>query len=156
MAVLDVGDSDIDDNYMMPDIYVTQTCDSPFPCLRTTPPLPCMYLPCAVCSVCRSSPPPLFPCSPTPAPAGVSPATLVGPALLCSWKTFPQTQAAVLNKVDAFNICLVPDMFITPPFSLQVGVPSLVVFLNKVDAVEDEELVDLVEMEVRDLLTFYK
>jgi elongation factor Tu len=32
----------------------------------------------------------------------------------------------------------------------------LVVFLNKVDAVEDEELVDLVEMEVRDLLTFYK
>ncbi len=38
----------------------------------------------------------------------------------------------------------------------QVGVPSLVVFLNKVDAVEDEELVDLVEMEVRDLLSFYK
>jgi elongation factor Tu len=35
-------------------------------------------------------------------------------------------------------------------------VPSLVVFLNKVDAVEDEELIDLVEMEVRDLLTFYK
>jgi elongation factor Tu len=39
---------------------------------------------------------------------------------------------------------------------LQVGVPALVVFLNKVDAVEDEELVDLVEMEVRDLLNFYK
>lgn len=38
----------------------------------------------------------------------------------------------------------------------QVGVPNLVVFLNKVDAVEDEELVDLVEMEVRDLLSFYK
>jgi elongation factor Tu len=38
----------------------------------------------------------------------------------------------------------------------QVGVPALVVFLNKVDAVEDEELVDLVEMEVRDLLNFYK
>jgi elongation factor Tu len=37
-----------------------------------------------------------------------------------------------------------------------VGVPSLVVFLNKVDAVDDEELVDLVEMEVRDLLSFYK
>jgi elongation factor Tu len=35
-------------------------------------------------------------------------------------------------------------------------VPSLVVFLNKVDAVDDEELVDLVEMEVRDLLSFYK
>ncbi|KAI8465315.1 MAG: translation elongation factor, mitochondrial [Monoraphidium minutum] len=38
----------------------------------------------------------------------------------------------------------------------QVGVPSLVVFLNKVDLVEDEELLELVEMEVRDLLTFYK
>eukprot|EP00877_Chromochloris_zofingiensis_P014593 jgi/Chrzof1/9388/Cz04g01060.t1 len=38
----------------------------------------------------------------------------------------------------------------------QVGVPSLVVFLNKVDAVEDEELIELVEMEVRDLLNFYK
>lgn len=37
----------------------------------------------------------------------------------------------------------------------QVGVPSLVVFLNKVDQVEDEELVDLVEMEVRELLSSY-
>jgi translation elongation factor EF-Tu-like GTPase len=42
------------------------------------------------------------------------------------------------------------------PLSLQVGVPSLVVFLNKVDAVEDSELIDLVEMEVRELLNFYK
>ena len=39
---------------------------------------------------------------------------------------------------------------------VQVGVPALVVFLNKVDAVEDEELLELVEMEVRDLLSFYK
>ncbi|WOL15775.1 elongation factor Tu, mitochondrial [Canna indica] len=38
----------------------------------------------------------------------------------------------------------------------QVGVPSLVCFLNKVDAVDDEELVELVEMELRELLTFYK
>ena len=38
----------------------------------------------------------------------------------------------------------------------QVGVPSLVVFLNKIDAVEDEELVELVEMELRELLNFYK
>jgi elongation factor Tu len=37
----------------------------------------------------------------------------------------------------------------------QVGVPHLVVFLNKVDAVEDKDLVDLVEMEVRELLTRY-
>jgi len=37
----------------------------------------------------------------------------------------------------------------------QVGVPSLVVFLNKVDMVEDSELLDLVEMEVRELLSKY-
>ena len=37
----------------------------------------------------------------------------------------------------------------------QVNVPSIVVFLNKVDMVEDKELIDLVEMEVRDLLTKY-
>jgi len=38
----------------------------------------------------------------------------------------------------------------------QVGVPSLVVFLNKVDQVDDEELLELVEMEVRELLTSYE
>jgi elongation factor Tu len=38
----------------------------------------------------------------------------------------------------------------------QVGVPQLVVFMNKVDLVDDEELLELVEMEIRDLLTFYK
>jgi elongation factor Tu len=37
----------------------------------------------------------------------------------------------------------------------QVNVPSMVVFLNKVDLVEDKELVDLVELEVRELLTKY-
>jgi elongation factor Tu len=37
----------------------------------------------------------------------------------------------------------------------QVNVPSVVVFLNKVDAVDDKELLDLVEMEVRELLTKY-
>ena len=37
----------------------------------------------------------------------------------------------------------------------QVNVPKMVVFLNKVDLVEDEEMLDLVEMEVRDLLGFY-
>jgi elongation factor Tu len=39
--------------------------------------------------------------------------------------------------------------------SRQVGVPKLVVFLNKCDMVDDEELLDLVEMEVRDLLNEY-
>jgi elongation factor Tu len=38
----------------------------------------------------------------------------------------------------------------------QVGVPALVVFMNKVDLVDDEELLELVEMEVRDLLSSYE
>jgi elongation factor Tu len=37
----------------------------------------------------------------------------------------------------------------------QVGVPKIVVFLNKIDLVDDPELLDLVEMEVRELLTKY-
>ena len=38
----------------------------------------------------------------------------------------------------------------------QVGVPAIVVYLNKVDLVDDPELLELVEMEVRDLLTKYE
>ena len=38
----------------------------------------------------------------------------------------------------------------------QVGVPALVVFMNKVDLVDDAELLELVEMEVRELLSFYE
>ena len=38
----------------------------------------------------------------------------------------------------------------------QVGVPALVVFMNKVDMVDDPELLDLVEMEIRELLSFYE
>ncbi len=37
----------------------------------------------------------------------------------------------------------------------QVGVPKIVVYMNKVDMVDDEELLDLVDMEIRELLTFY-
>jgi len=40
--------------------------------------------------------------------------------------------------------------------SRQVGVPSMVVFLNKADLVDDEELIELVEMEVRELLSSYE
>ncbi len=40
--------------------------------------------------------------------------------------------------------------------SRQVGIEKLVVFINKVDMVDDEEIVDLVEMEIRDLLNQYK
>ena len=38
----------------------------------------------------------------------------------------------------------------------QVGIPRIVVFMNKVDMVDDEELLELVEMEIRDLLSFYQ
>src|SRR5210317_230207 len=38
----------------------------------------------------------------------------------------------------------------------QVGVPRLVVFMNKVDMVDDEELLELVEIEIRELLGFYE
>ncbi|MHA1546058.1 MAG: GTP-binding protein, partial [Alphaproteobacteria bacterium] len=38
----------------------------------------------------------------------------------------------------------------------QVGVPALVVYMNKVDQVDDEELIELVEMEIRELLSEYK
>ena len=38
----------------------------------------------------------------------------------------------------------------------QVGVPKIVVFMNKVDMVDDPELLDLVEMEIRELLSFYE
>jgi len=38
----------------------------------------------------------------------------------------------------------------------QVGVPRMVIFMNKVDMVDDEELLELVEMEIRELLSFYE
>ena len=38
----------------------------------------------------------------------------------------------------------------------QLGIPRIVVFMNKVDMVDDEELLELVEMEIRDLLSFYE
>jgi elongation factor Tu len=38
----------------------------------------------------------------------------------------------------------------------QVGIPRIVVFMNKVDMVDDDELLELVEMEIRDLLSFYE
>jgi elongation factor Tu len=38
----------------------------------------------------------------------------------------------------------------------QVGIPALVVYMNKVDQVDDEELLELVEMEIRELLSSYE
>jgi elongation factor Tu len=42
------------------------------------------------------------------------------------------------------------------PQTRQVGIPRIVVFMNKVDMVDDAELLELVEMEIRDLLSFYE
>ena len=44
----------------------------------------------------------------------------------------------------------------TSLLSLQVGVPYIVVFMNKADMVDDEELLELVDMEVRELLDQYE
>src|SRR5699024_11606723 len=55
---------------------------------------------------------------------------------VCSSDLMPQTREHIL-------------------LSRNVGVPAIVVFLNKVDMVDDEELLELVEMEVRDLLSEY-
>ncbi len=37
----------------------------------------------------------------------------------------------------------------------QVGVPAIVVFLNKIDLIDDSELIDIVKLEVRELLSYY-
>ena len=50
--------------------------------------------------------------------------------------------------------CLKPESIFL--LARQVGVPYIVVFLNKVDMVDDPELVELVEMEIRDLLNEYE
>lgn len=92
--------------------------------------------------------------------------------------SFPPTSCCCLKPGHAVTPLLQPSLLITPcigssptlapcrptivPPSTcvaivhpQVGVPSLVCFLNKVDKVEDPELVDLVELEIRELLSFH-
>ena len=67
-------------------------------------------------------------------------AQMDGAILVCAFATdgpMPQTREHIL-------------------LARQVGVPSIVVFLNKADMVDDEELLELVDMEVRDLLSFYE
>src|SRR3977135_4202801 len=65
-------------------------------------------------------------------------------------------------QMDGAILVVSADDRPTPPkrehilLARQVGVPAVVVFLNKVDMVDDPELLDLVEMEVRDLLTQYE
>src|SRR5215468_6159040 len=56
----------------------------------------------------------------------------------------------------AHNDCPMPQTREHLLLARQVGVPRIVVFMNKVDTVDDPELLDLVEMEIRDLLTKYE
>jgi elongation factor Tu len=61
-----------------------------------------------------------------------------------------------LPLTDAVVAADAGDFFDEVDLARQVGVPQIVVWLNKVDAVEDPDLLELVEMEVRDLLSKYK
>lgn len=54
-------------------------------------------------------------------------------------------QTRKITEIDFFLVILIVSF----SYALQVGVPSLVCFLNKVDAVDDPELLELVEMELR-------
>src|SRR5581483_8903913 len=64
-----------------------------------------------------------------------------------------QMDGAIL--VVAATDCPMPQTREHILLARQVGVPAMVVFMNKVDAVDDPELLELVELEVRDLLSSY-
>ena len=65
-----------------------------------------------------------------------------------------QMDGAILVCSAADGLCLQTREHIL--LARQVGVPAIVVFLNKADMVDDEELIELVEMEVRELLSSYE
>ena len=60
------------------------------------------------------------------------------------------------KKLEFSNLDFLKRVRIKTRKSSQVGIPRIVVFMNKVDMVDDEELIELVEMEVRELLSFYE
>lgn len=70
------------------------------------------------------------------------------PGRVRQWHSLLHIQRCILACNPCLHTCPSPNP--------QVGVPSIVCFLNKIDMVEDEELVELVEMELRELLSFYK
>jgi len=70
------------------------------------------------------------------------------------FKAYDQIDAAAILVVNAADGPM-PQTREHILLARQVGVPALVVFLNKVDQVDDEELLELVEMEVRELLSSY-
>jgi len=70
------------------------------------------------------------------------------------WESDPKIKGIKKYKelVDSTVVVLIAMILL----ARQVGVPALVVFMNKVDLVDDAELLELVEMEVRDLLSMYE
>src|SRR5919206_73834 len=66
------------------------------------------------------------------------------------------TLTAAITKVVAATDGPMPQTREHILLARQVGVPAMVVFMNKVDAVDDPELLDLVELEVRELLSSYQ
>ena len=77
-------------------------------------------------------------------------------------RDFIENMLAGVGGIDAALLVIAADEGVMPQtrehilLARQVGVPALVVFLNKKDQVDDEELLELVELEVRELLSEYK
>ena len=75
---------------------------------------------------------------------------------------FVKNMVAGATGIDMVAMVIAADEGVMPQtrehilLGRQVGIPRMVVFMNKVDMVDDEELLELVEMEVRDLLSFYE
>ena len=67
-----------------------------------------------------------------------------------------QMDGAIIVVAATLGTARCPRRVSTFLLARQVGVPHLVVFMNKVDLVDDEELIDLVELEVRELLSKYE
>ena len=71
---------------------------------------------------------------------------------------FPSVSEFLGVDAQTVDVCAkyLHNILILLMWHRQVGVPNIVCFLNKVDTVQDEELIELVEMELRELLSFYK
>ena len=79
---------------------------------------------------------------------------LVTPTMLRTWsQVLPRW--TVLSWLLLLLTVLCHKLMNTSCLARQVGVPHIVVFMNKVDLVDDPELLELVEMEIRELLTSY-
>src|SRR5580692_7083427 len=122
-------------------------------------------LPSSRCSIARAWPPrSLMPTSPRAAPCVMKPRLSPSPSRTSSTKAPPGIMPTWIGAAQMDGAILVVSAADGPMpqtrehilLARQVGVPAIVVFLNKVDLVDDAELLDLVEMEIRDLLTKYQ